>query len=851
MEHLPPWLRNLPLPARPPGREPPPAGDAAEADIPEWLRELRSDVADQPAAPDSAVPEWLRPSDTPAEPPTAREAPTGATAWLSSLGAGQPPAGPPAPAEPPAAPPAPGAEQGDETTTTSRVKLPEGATDWLRSIGHDPDALSEPISGPLSETLDEEGGVPEWLRDLTADEVAAGLAADSAAPPEPVEPFAEAESPDWLRDIIAADAELQARRPEPAAAPEPDNVDVPAWLREIAPESPAPSSPTVSPTEEVPAWLREAEPPATGAAEEVPAWLREPEPPATGGAEVPAWLREAEPPTGGAEEVPAWLREAEPPAAGAAAEEVPAWLREAAEPPAEVPPLATEPAEAAAPAGGEEMPGWLQEAFAEREVLPDEPRVPAGDVPPWLIEHPPPPVPPAPSSDLPPWLSAEAPEASGTPPAAGGEPGLPSWLQGLPEEPLAAVPPPVEQQAPPPARRPAADEGDSSGFLKGAELPSWLRVPEPEVPEATVEGEQLDWLRRLGGSEAEERELAAPVAAVALRQRAGVSRTPEQLEAVRLLQQLAEAPYPAPAAPSVPTRRTRLERIGLDRILYGLLALALLIALLVPQLTAPFQGPAPSAAGATELGALLDSLGPEDVVLVAYEWAAQRSSELRPLEAAVTRRLIANQTKLILVSTDLQGTLLSFDLIEPLRAAGYNNENGVPFGGRDYVLLGYRPGGELALRRIAQDLRGELTSDFDGQDASQGLVANNPDGTPRISGIQDLKLILVLADQPQDVQVWMEQVHRQVRDQVPIAFLLPQEAQPLAQPYLRLPNVYALAGQRGALALLASDVTADQATLARSTGQLGFAVIVFVALLLIGAIVSLLTRGSGAGGGEA
>ncbi|NWF80422.1 MAG: hypothetical protein HXY37_10295 [Chloroflexi bacterium] len=775
MEHLPPWLRNLPLPARPPGREPPPAGDAAEADIPEWLRELRSDVADQPAAPDSAVPEWLRPSDTPAEPPTAREAPTGATAWLSSLGAGQPPAGPPAPAEPPAAPPAPGAEQGDETTTTSRVKLPEGATDWLRSIGHDPDALSEPISGPLSEALDEEGGVPEWLRDLTADEVAAGLAADSAAPPEPAEPFAEAESPDWLRDIIAADAELQARRPEPAAAPEPDNVDVPAWLREAA----------------------------------------------------------------------------EPPAAGAAAEEVPAWLREAAEPPAEVPPLATEPAEAAAPAGGEEMPGWLQEAFAEREVLPDEPRVPAGDVPPWLIEHPPPPVPPAPSSDLPPWLSAEAPEASGTPPAAGGEPGLPSWLQGLPEEPLAAVPPPVEQQAPPPARRPAADEGDSSGFLKGAELPSWLRVPEPEVPEATVEGEQLDWLRRLGGSEAEERELAAPVAAVALRQRAGVSRTPEQLEAVRLLQQLAEAPYPAPAAPSVPTRRTRLERIGLDRILYGLLALALLIALLVPQLTAPFQGPAPSAAGATELGALLDSLGPEDVVLVAYEWAAQRSSELRPLEAAVTRRLIANQTKLILVSTDLQGTLLSFDLIEPLRAAGYNNENGVPFGGRDYVLLGYRPGGELALRRIAQDLRGELTSDFDGQDASQGLVANNPDGTPRISGIQDLKLILVLADQPQDVQVWMEQVHRQVRDQVPIAFLLPQEAQPLAQPYLRLPNVYALAGQRGALALLASDVTADQATLARSTGQLGFAVIVFVALLLIGAIVSLLTRGSGAGGGEA
>jgi hypothetical protein len=285
-------------------------------------------------------------------------------------------------------------------------------------------------------------------------------------------------------------------------------------------------------------------------------------------------------------------------------------------------------------------------------------------------------------------------------------------------------------------------------------------------------------------------------------------------------------------------------------VLYALLALALVVALVAPMVTGPFQTATPSAPGAAELGALIDGLDSDDVALVAYEWGAQRSGELRPLEEAVTRRLIEKRVKLILVSTDLQGTLLSFDLIGPMRAAGYNTENGVSLGGRDYVLLGYRPGGELALRSLAQDLRGELRSDFDGQDATQGLVANNPDGTPRFDGINDLSLVLVLADQPQDVQAWMQQVRPAARD-VPIAFVLPQEAQPQAQPFLRLPNVYHVAGKQGALALTSGDPAGDPAAVAQETGQLWFAVTVFLLLLAGGAIAAAVARGRAPRGGAA
>ena len=789
--------------------------------MPEWLRDLRREVSDDTRSGAAEVPEWLRDIAQPAPPPPAEPAPRtpplGATSWLSGLGRDEPGT----PAEP--------APATDQPTTSSRIKMPSGATDWLRSIGPDPDAPSEPLSGPISEPLDP-GALPDWLRDLNPDEVARAVEGEGPAPPErekpgnlaaetpsadastvpaqrapaaPISPPSESllEEPDWLREFMAPEEQKVGPAPE-ARSDRAEDAEVPTWLREITEAS-----------QGSPAGQIQGAPPAEG--KERPAWLGE-----TAEAEAPPPERE----------VPAWLREAAEAEAPAEGKEVPAWLREAAE--------------AEAPASGEELPAWFQEA---PEAPPPEREVPA-----WLQEAPEArapeaEAPPVAGGDLPPWLLAA--ESADRGPAAAGSVGtdLPAWLRDAPAEPAPAPIAPSPESSGRVERAP--EEGDSAGFLRGAELPGWLRVPEPELPADPVAGQQLDWLRRLSGIEAEESDVAAPVAAVAARPpRPMYQPTAEQLGAMRLLQQLAATPYPTPAPAPAPIEQAR-RHIDLHRVLYALLALALLIALLAPQITTPLRPAAPVTGNAAALGALLDGLDADDVVLMAYEWAAQRSGELRPLEDAVTRRLIANRTKLILVSTDLQGTLLSFDVIEPLRAAGYNNENGVSFGGRDYVLLGYRPGGELAVRGLAQDLRGALGSDFDGQDASQGLVANYPDGTPRIGGIEDLALIVVLADQPQDVQVWMEQAHRQVRDQVPIAFLLPQDAQPLAQPYLRLPNVYAIAGQQGALALLASDPTADASGLSRATGQLAFAVAVFVTLLLLGAGASALMRRRDPSGG--
>ncbi len=933
MEHLPPWLRNLPLPPRPasaasaadavpawlrdiegapttpppsaaaappdwlPAAEAAPAGGAAADDVPDWLRDLQGELAStaeltapEPAASDEEVPDWLReiaaePAPKP-EPQAARPerpAPPGATSWLKGLASDTPPADESAP--PPAEP----------TTTTSRIRMPVGATDWLRSIGQETESSAQESADEPSEPEPPadtgESGVPDWLRDVTPEELASAVAADVpdyeddqldqvagpnwladlAAEARPVdEDSISGAVPDWLADLTPAGTDAAPNPPRgdvgvpnwlTAAADADEDEAAPDWLRNLAGDAaePPPSStpsaaPKRTPVDDVPAWLRDAEePPAASLApaanaDDVPAWLRGAEDdvvaPAAGADDVPAWLRGAEDdvvaPAANADDVPAWLRDAkEPPAASpapaAGADDVPAWLRE------------SEDEVVGPPAGADEVPTWLRDIAEPTDTPPatgaeaSRPAEPAdADVPTWLRDamseeadrearQPG----SAAQADIPNWLSDELGGADEPPlrAAAPADLNLPSWLRGVADEPDPTPPPPVRPvraAAEPTRRPPAPDDAEGDDFLRGAELPSWLRMSEPERPTETAEGQALDWLTRLGSSETDEQEDVAPDVAI-VPQRRIYQRSSEQLEAVDLLSRLVHAPYPTPGALPEPQPRTRWQQIGIDRILYVVLILALLGGLLVPGLSTPFQTATPDAPGAAELRELIGGLDSEQVVLVAYEWAAQRSSELRPLEDAVTERLVDQQAKLIIVSTDLQGTLLSFDRIEPLREAGYNAAGG----GTDYVLLGYRPGGELALRSLARDLRGELARDFNGNDATGSLVATNLDGSPRVSSIRDLALIVVMADQPQDVQAWMEQVHR-VAPTVPIAFVLPQETQPLVQPYLRLPNVHHIAGLQGALALRVGGAT-DPMQIAQATGQHNFAIVIFVVLLIGGA----------------
>jgi hypothetical protein len=422
--------------------------------------------------------------------------------------------------------------------------------------------------------------------------------------------------------------------------------------------------------------------------------------------------------------------------------------------------------------------------------------------------------------------------------------GLPAWLQGADADTETS---PASADSAPPIERSQYENGqpseapdETSSFIGGADLPSWLRPAEPQQPEEeTNEAQAVSWLSSLGTQEEEGEIVPQTTTPDTLLQKPTYSRTSSQLQAIQLLERLVEQPFPDATPAEEEAQPSLWQRISIEKVLYVLLALALLLGSLFAAFLddVGLGSDTPGQQHISTLAEQINQLSDDDVVLLAYEWDAQRISELAPLEDAITQHLINQQVGIITLSTDLQGTVLSFDLREPLRQAGYRGQ------GADYVLLGYQPGGEIALRRMAQDFWSTLQSDFKGEDTTVGALATDiTTGEPRLESLEDLSMIVVMADQTQDVQNWMEQVYRVVPD-VPMVLLLPAEISPVVQPYFGS-NVYHLTGKRDALTYteLRGDSSLASAQATRTDAQLGFAILVFIVLLLLGSLVSWISR---------
>ncbi|MBC8160960.1 MAG: hypothetical protein H7Z42_07050 [Roseiflexaceae bacterium] len=842
-EALPDWLREAPPSELTPASSQsdqqreldnlssePAAGDAEV--MPDWLRGITADVEDQPTLAatqnQDEVPDWLleMAGEQNAAPvmPLAAE-PVATPDWLH-----------PAPAEP----------AGDTAPPSS---------------GPTPQDVEEPAPAP--------GDIASWLQDISPAQVQAAMHAESE--PADVAPFSFEEvgepgrtnlpasgPPAWLGNEQDTNTNwFEAPPPAPAPITQSDSDDrAPGWLldpqtadqglRDAAPAwlSEAGSAPPALATEPIPAWLTEADVQPTSqadpdqaaqtlnnvsATDEAPDWMRANATPRMYGTDNPidvggtqAWLAPAENEPEATrdtetEQPPPWLGAAEPAAAAPSAPvpdtNTPDWLRET-----EAPSSATD----------ESLPTWLRSAAVDQPAeLASAPPVPAAD------------------PDLPPWLRDE----QGTPLPTADKPGeqaLPPWLKGsgttqtnaqpatpLPQEPALESPTTgwFDQAITSDTTEQAIETPENkSEFLDGADLPAWLRPKEKKPTASDAEGRALDWLTRLGSPEDEE---SIPLAATArLVRPTSPGRSAEQMQAIALLTSLAADPGAQTAKTVAPATRTR--RFGVEQVLYLLLLATLLIGIGLPALITPLQVP-PSVPVAQPLYTSISALGEDDVVLIGYDWDARRVAELQPLEDAVVDQLIEQGVKLVLVSTDPQGSLLLYNLRERLNTAGYAPS------GTDYIILGYQPGGEFALRSMAQNFGQLLNADFQGTDVrTSDLARGISTGTNQpLDSLDDFSMIMLLADDQVDVQGWMEQVQRTV-PALPFSILLTAEAAPAAAPYLRTNNVLGLSGTDGALAYQALRGD-DAGTVAIASGQLRLGLAAFATLLLVSALITAIT----------
>ena len=185
---------------------------------------------------------------------------------------------------------------------------------WLSQLRSSAVEQAEEPSSAVEPLEAEEEGAADWLSQLRAS--ALDEPQEAIPPTEPVEPV---EIPDWLRDIAPAEPEEEVAPPTAKVEPAPAPAEVPDWLRDIAPAEPA--------AEEVKAEAKETISPfldtTTPVAPESSGWLTElqPETEPSTDARVPVFKQPLplEPEIEAAEkaglvraEIPAWLEAMRP-----------------------------------------------------------------------------------------------------------------------------------------------------------------------------------------------------------------------------------------------------------------------------------------------------------------------------------------------------------------------------------------------------------------------------------------------------------------------------------------------------------------------------------------------------------
>lgn len=468
--------------------------------------------------------------------------------------------------------------------------------------------------------------------------------------------------------------------------------------------------------------------------------------------EVPEWLQQLEPaePLPPEEEAPA--RDVEE---GEEARPADLWAEEA-----EGEPLAPELLEPEALAAAEEEPPALKPSEEAAEKAEEEP----SDTP-ALAE------PPRDSEDLAAWLQAEGPvilepdegeeeeeedivfepsadEAEEAPDQAR----LPSWIETLAPEGI--LPEELGGEF--------VEEGKLSPEemgLERAEIPSWLEGLRPgrpgeAMPEAKESVEESGVLRGVAGAlrlvqdidpqpSAQTRPMSDPVAATSAQADlfSNVLSRPTS-SVVR--------PRTVPAAP---------ER---ERGLPWLATLLLIAAVLLPLFAAGFVpgGDAvPVSQPVSDLAEQIRGLNDADTVLVSFDYDPGVSTELDWPASVVLEDLKAQGVRLLLMAVTPTGPGLAARFDIPAEQA---------------LFLGYLPGQEMGLQRLASDLGGTFAVDFFSNAVSTASFG--------VESLNEVALVLTIAASQDTVRWWMEQVGTKA-GAPPIGAIVSGAIEPAVRPY--------------------------------------------------------------------
>jgi hypothetical protein len=736
-----------------------PTTQSAPSDDPfadlDWMQESPAAAqTDQPAAPTFQT-SWLSETLLPEQDSAAQATPTFQTSWLSEALL---------PEQDSAAQAAASTFQtdwlsADSAGDSAQTAAPTFQTDWLTELSADRlESPAQAVSDAQAQTAAPADSL-DWLRDI-------GMESEPAlsAPSEIAD--------DWLSDFSAADeialpddvSDQHDQPPTQAAEPLPD------WLTD---QPPLVSDSTAQAADDLPDWLSDdvAESPAEPSFEEdVPEWLRrgyleprqaapvtpppEPEPPID--AELPAWMRELapEPPPRaglmGSSTAPddmAWLDQFDLQAPAAPVPtDIPKpnqAMRRSAEADIDLSDLDLDAILSDAPDFNLPEPSAapinLDEEFdfaALPELPPSPPEAP--------IQPPPAPLPSVPTSpsretgevavaaELPEWIAELRPDRKPTLRIGDQE-------IALEERPLTDLPEPMLALRERLKQLPSASaiEENKDSPLSG--IPEVLQpIPLTAIPTPLAPSSALATATQLAGVQSLRKIVAAQ-------------------EAILKQRETAEISAPAHVKPRA--------RFKFDRLLLTVFLVVVVILPFFTDLATLVPAPrladldAATQARLSAVSAALESIPNGSVALVAFEYTPTAVGEMDDLARALLRDLFRRGVRPIVLSTSPAAALHAQHLLYRLSRSAAEmallsrREPLLPR--RDYVVLGYLPGGVSGVRALANAL-------YDDSLQQQVIFGSDLEGAPSDITPEQLRALrvnptFVLAQSQEDVRTWVEQ----------------------------------------------------------------------------------------------
>jgi hypothetical protein len=700
--------------------------------------------------------------------------------------------------------PMPPVEKDSGENTLLPTKTPDGQVlpDWLgNSVPEEiPD---EPPAAP---------GLPDWLSNFSED---LGVA-DSGSDPVPVEnmPFVGENLPDWMTS--------SAEEPDIPALPS----QLPDWLDGLSPEE------NVADHLNLPGETLPAEP-FTGAV------------PLENDQSLPDWLKGLEPETG---------------ARPAEQEERPAWLA----------PLSIDQ-EVERPTLPESEELLQEDVFghqlaAEEPVGEDEKAAAPGE----KVQ---PPVMPFKTENLPDWLNASegdaAPQQTGPYTSPFVTENLPEWLSDYHEE----IKEPVRQSADADetfpgksGEHPFTEEGLPDWFhedqaepgekpvgempaaLESGALPSWLAAMRPVEAISLGTGEVVDDRKvESSGPLAGLRSVLPFEDAVLQYSKPPVYSFKLQVnEKQRVQATLLETMLEEEALPAQQKRASTAAGWRLPRLIMGIL---LLIMVAVPLFFAPAGGalePVLSQpAGVLASYAIIDQLPADAPVLIGLDFRAGYAGELRLAASGLITQLMQKQARLVLISTDAATPVLGEMLVDD-SAASPSLDESLRTGyveRTQAVNLGYLPGGTASLQEFA--LRPQQAVSFGLMTPLDGYILWSLPILKDVNQLSDFALLVVVTDQIEGGQAWIEQVQPHLGN-IPMILVSSAQAAPMLEPYALSGQVQGLVkGLPGGLAFeqVSAQGGSRASTWAAYQSGLIFAVLVLLAGALFQGVTALLQKG--------